>query len=235
MSTFKPFAFAAVAAAAFVTLLLPAGAGAEGRQDPPRPLRIGIFNLKDCTDPAKYDYARDLRQELVAAGKTYDDELNGIKDKCEKLKEVLRAITDKNSSLYMDKYMQLKLAEAQFDMAKKIHNNTLVSKHAGNQNLCYGEARRVIALIAQEMKLDLVLRVEDQGGDDDSPEMIAQRNLLRTVLYHDPALDITAKVVAKLNEEYRKKNPAGVQYECKKCNLKTREEKCPVCREQLKK
>jgi len=232
MSTLKPFAFAAVAAGAVVALLLPARA--EGRQDPPKPLRIGIFNLKDCTDPAKYDFARDLRQELVGAGKTYDDDLNRIKEKAEKLKEVLRAITDKNSSLYMDKYMQLKLAEAEFDMMKKIHNNTLVSKHAGNQNLCYLEARRVIALIAQEMKLDLVLRVEDGGADDDSPEMVAQRNLLRTVLYYDPALDITAKVVAKLNEEYRKKNPAGVAYFCKQCNIKTKEEKCPVCRAQLK-
>jgi Skp family chaperone for outer membrane proteins len=234
MSTLKPIVFAAVAAGAVAALLVPGRARAEDRQEPPRPLRIGIFNLKDCGDPAKYDYARDLRKDLGAAAKAFEEDLARIRDKSVKLKEILTAIEDKNSSLFMDKYLQFKLAESEYEMVKKIHNSSILSKSAGNQNLIYLEARRVIAQVAQEMKLDLVLRVEEQSGDDDSPEMVAQRNLLRTVLYHDPALDITPKVLAKLNEDYRKKNPAGVEYECKKCKMRTKLETCPTCGAKLK-
>ncbi|HEY3227195.1 MAG TPA: OmpH family outer membrane protein [Planctomycetota bacterium] len=229
------FVWAAAAAVAVAAL---APAGGVRAQDPPaaRALKVGVVNLGDCFDPAKYDYARDLEADFNAVRKNLDEELVRIRKGLEERTKTLDALSDKTSTLYVQKYTEIKVEEAHYDIVQKMRTNRLLNARYSGRNLMYAEVRKATASVAQEQKLDLVFRADESSVDDEKGDesQSLQKNMLRSVLYCDPSLDITAKVLARLNDDYRKRKPASGEIECPQCKIKTKEAKCPRCGAVLK-
>jgi len=145
-------------------------------------------------------------------------------------------LTDKTSPLYAQKYADIKVEEARYEILQKMRTNRLLSAQYTARNQMYAEVRKAVAALAQEMKFDLILRADESAVDDDKGDesQSLQKNMLRSVLYCDPSMDITAKVLARLNEEYKKRKPGTGELECPQCHIRTKDAKCPRCGAVLK-
>src|SRR5258705_338824 len=228
--------FVGAAVAAVVVAALASAGGVRAQDTPARSLKIAVVNLGDCFDQAKYDYARDLDAEWNAIKKNLDDDLARIRKGLEEKTKLLEAVSDKTSALYMQKYTEIKVEESHYDIVQKMRTNRLLGARYSHRNLMYTEVRKVTAALAQELKFDLILRSDESSVDEDKTDesQSLQKNMLRSVLYCDPSLDITAKVLTRLNDEYRKRKPATGEIECPQCHIRTKDAKCPRCGATLK-
>jgi len=222
-----------LAAGAFAALALSGGARAQDGP-PARALKIAVLNMGDCMEPAKNDHAKDLEIRFNAINKEAKDELTRIREKADKLKSQVENLRESGpgSPLYVQKATEWNLEEARYEIAKKMGTSQLIAARDAFQADIYSEVRKAATLVAQDMKVDLVLRSDEGAFETDKAERSIQKNMLRAVLYNDPSLDITQKVVTRVNEEFRKKKP--VEYTCPKCKIVSKEPKCPRCGDPLK-
>ncbi|HKS17027.1 MAG TPA: OmpH family outer membrane protein [Planctomycetota bacterium] len=228
------FVWGVLAAGALAALSLNGGARAQ-ETPPAKALRVGVVNIGDCLNPAKYDFAKDLEAEFNGVRKGIDEELARIRKKADELNKQLDALKDNpGSQLYLDKRSQLDLEVAHFEIVQKNGKSRLLSAKYAASNSMHTEIRKAAAAVAQELKLDLVLRADGAPEEDDKLDESLQKNMLRAVWYCDPSLDITAKVLGRLNEDYKKKRGNGGEMECPQCKIKTKEAKCPRCGASLK-
>jgi Skp family chaperone for outer membrane proteins len=168
------------------------------------PARVAVCDIQEIF--ANYARARDLlaqlndkRQALAAEdeqrGKAIDAlgvELAGLKPGSKEY-EARLAEADR---LRVDRTVSAQFKEA-----------ALRREHRRLTLEMYEEIAKVIAAVAGERGFNLVLyRDADPVDTDETLELLAQiRN--RKVLYNDANLDITADVLARLNESYRSGKP----------------------------
>ncbi len=168
------------------------------------PARVAVCDIQQVF--ANYARAKDLlaqlndkRQALTAEdeqrGKAIDAlgvELAGLKPGSKEY-EARLAEADR---LRLDRTVNAQFKEV-----------TLLREHRRLTLEMYGEVTKVVAAVAGERGLTLVLcRDADLVDTDETAELVAQiRN--RKVLYSDPSLDITADVLARLNASYRSGKP----------------------------
>jgi len=222
-----------LAAGAFGALALSGGARAQDGP-PARALKIAVLNMGDCMEPARNDHAKDLEAKFNVINKEMKDELGRIRQKADVLKSQVDNLKESGPTapLYVQKATEWNLEEARYEIAKKMGTNQLIAARDAFQADIYTEVRKAATLVAQEMKIDLVLRSDEGVFEGDKGDRSNQKNMLRAVLYNDPSLDITQKVVTRVNEEFRKKKP--VEYTCPKCKIVSKEPKCPKCGDALK-
>ncbi len=196
-------------------------AGIPPKQDPPKPepkpepvptrtdgtLRIAVVDLKKCFDPQKYALVKEMNAQLEKAAAESEQELMALDQKMHNLAEQMKGIPDKTSQLYLEKFKEFRMTELEREMVKRIAQMRLADKRAEVTSKVYNEIRAVVSGIAVQDGYDLVLRVEEPPLEDPSAsaELIATRIANRVVLYGGERLDITARVIERLNQEYEKK------------------------------
>lgn len=222
-----------LAAGAFAALALSGGARAQDGP-PARALKIAVLNMGDCMEPAKNDHAKDLELRFNVINKEAKDELGRIRKKADDLKGQVENLREsgRGSPLYLQKATEWNLEEARYEIAKKMGTEQLIAARDAFQADIYSEVRKAATLVAQDMKVDLVFRSDEGAFEADKADRSIQKNMLRAVLYNDPSLDITQKVVTRVNEEFRKKK--GVEYTCPKCKIVNKDPKCRQCGDALK-
>jgi Skp family chaperone for outer membrane proteins len=179
--------------------------GGAGAQDTPaKPLKIVVVNLTDCMSQEKSDFAKELRGKLEAQSKEAKEEIGKLKKKADELKQRANAV-EEGSDFYIQLVKDYNLAEAQIKIESEVTQRMLLAAQYKVHTQMYNEARAMVQKIGEEMKADLVLRADDGEPLNDKQEMTMQRNLVRIVLYNSPAVDITSTVIARLNEDYKKR------------------------------
>jgi len=209
--------------------------GARAQDTPPaRALKIAVVNMGDCTEAAKNDYGKDLSAKFDVLSKEAKDELARLRKKADELKGQTKNLEESGpgSPLYVKCLREWQQAEANIKIESELSQRQLVAARDSFKNQLYVEARKMATVIAREMKIDLVLRSDDGAFEEDKSDMALQKNILRSVLYHDPALDITPTVLARLNEDYKKRK--GSSAECPNCKILGKDGKCPQCGATLK-
>jgi Skp family chaperone for outer membrane proteins len=233
-------------AAAAVAILLAAelqGAGPEPAAPPPAPpeeaapaaqaqdgkapFRLGVVNLKTCFDKDKYDRIKEVNAQLKAKRDELLKKIEGLERRIAELKEQRDGL-DRQQLLYEEKDRLLRLAQAELEYEKKIGGERYRGHYNDLMIQVYNEINRVVRMIGEEQKYDLVLRVEDPQLEEEDPVSVYQRIQNRVVLYHHDAVDMTALVVERLNQEWTKQQ-AAAEWECPKCKEKVRDEKCAKC------
>ena len=115
-----------------------------------------------------------------------------------------------HGELRADKILQLRRLETDLKFEKEYGKAQYLDFYSDRKIEIYNEIRRVVALIAQEQKYDLILRIEAPTlNDQQDPENVTQRINNRVVLYSHDSVDITPLVVERLNAEYKKQKAAG--------------------------
>ena len=198
-----PAAFAAA-------LVLAAGAGSALAQDKDKPVfKLGVVNLRTCFDKDKFERVKEIDTELQKLADEYAKKIQEIEKKMVQLKEQVDGLPPE-SKLRADKILQMRRLEADLKFEKEYGKAQYLDFYSDKKIEIYNEIRRVVGLIAQEQKYDLILRIEAPTlNDQQDPENVTQRINNRVVLYSHDSVDITNLVLERLNAEYKKAKAAG--------------------------
>jgi Skp family chaperone for outer membrane proteins len=185
-------------------LILALGAGAASAQDKEKPFKLGVVNLRICFDKDKYERVKEIDTELQKLADDFAKKIQEIEKKMIQLKEQIEGLPAE-SKLRADKILQMRRLEADLKFEKEYGKAQYLDFYSDKKIEIYNEIRRVVALIAQEQKFDLILRVESPTlSDQQDPENVTQRINNRVVLYSHDNVDITASVLERLNAEFKK-------------------------------
>lgn len=190
-------------------LLLASGAGIATAQDKEKQgFKLGVVNLRICFDKDKYERVKEIDADLQKLADEYAKKIQDIEKKMVQLKEQIEGLPAE-SKLRADKILQMRRLEADLKFEKEYGKAQYLDFYSDRKIEIYNEIRRVVALIAQEQKFDLILRVESPTlSDQQDPENVTQRINNRVVLYSHESVDITNLVVERLNSEYKKQKAA---------------------------
>jgi Skp family chaperone for outer membrane proteins len=193
---------------AFLTALVVLGSGSAavaGEQDKDKPgFKLGVVNLRTCFDKDKFERVKEIDTELQKLADEYAKKIQEIEKKMVQLKEQVDGLPPE-SKLRADKILQLRRLETDLKFEKEYGKAQYLDFYSDKKIEIYNEIRRVVGLIAQEQKYDLILRIEAPTlNDQQDPENVTQRINNRVVLYSHESVDITNLVVDRLNAEYKK-------------------------------
>jgi len=195
---------------ALLTLAGGAGIAFAGEQDKEKTgFKLGVVNLRTCFDKDKFERVKEIDAELQKLADDSSKRIQEIEKKMVQLKEQVDGLPAE-SKLRADKILQLRRLETDLKFEKEYGKAQYLEFYSDKKIEIYNEIRSVVALIAQEQKYDLILRVEAPTlNDQQDPENVTQRINNRVVLYSHESVDITAMVLERLNSEYKKQKAAG--------------------------
>jgi Skp family chaperone for outer membrane proteins len=224
---------ALILAAALAATAL-AGPSAPAGQDGKAAFRLGVVNLKTCFEKNQYERIKDVDAELQKKADEYAKSLRDIEKKILEFRDKLEA-TPRESPLRAEFLLQMRRLETDLKFEKEYGRAKYLDYYSDRKIEIYNDIRKVVNMIAQEQKFDLVLRVEQPLLEEQDPETVSQRINNRVVLYHHESVDITPLVVKRLNDEWAKTRAAGPnpEWTCKECGRKSRGEACtatPGCK-----
>ena len=212
-------------AAAAVLAALAAPARAQDKPDGKTTFKLGVVNLKTCFEKDKYDRIKDIDGDLQKMADAYAKKLQDLEKRMVELREQIESL-QRDSPLRAEKILQLRRAETDLKFEKEYGRAKYLDYYSDRKIEIYNEVRRVVTMIAQEQKYDLILRVEAPHLDEQDPETVAQRINNRVVLYSHDSVDITAAVLKRLNEEWAKHKAAAAsgagEWECAGCKKKNK-------------
>jgi Skp family chaperone for outer membrane proteins len=194
-------------------LALAAGSGTAFAEPPPdqdkAPFKLGVVNLRICFDKDKYERVKEIDVELQKLADDYAKRIQEIEKKMVQLKEQIEGLPAE-SKLRAEKILQMRRLETDLKFEKEYGKAQYLDFYSDRKIEIYNEIRRVVTIIAQEQKFDLVLRVESPGvSDQQDPENVTQRINNRVVLYSTENMDITNLVLERLNADYKKQKASG--------------------------
>lgn len=184
---------------------------ALGQEKPDRfgkPLRVAVFNLKDCYEPEKYDRVAVVKKEMDKEADTLKKELETLQKKLKEIEEKMSVIADRTRPLYQKLFQDGKMTEYQYKMTKEMGQMNLVNRIAGYQTEIYQDIVKACEAVAATHKLDLVIRLEEPKLDEDETMQSYLRRInQRVVFFRNPDLDVTKEVLGHLNAEWKKIAP----------------------------
>ena len=176
-------------------------------QDRKSGLKIALVNLRDCFDQTKVGKVKDLESELDKTQAGYNDELNKRKQDIQKIRDQMAGVPQE-TKLYQELRGQIALAVAQLEAKKKLAEVEIKERQRAFRLDIYNDIVSAIKNVSEERSIDLVLKIDAPSSpdEDDERSSIEMRILYRQVLYFKDTEDIniTAKVVEKMNAEYAK-------------------------------
>ncbi|MCI0341516.1 MAG: OmpH family outer membrane protein [Planctomycetales bacterium] len=168
--------------------------------------KVGFVNIRGLLADFKKtgELDEDIRQRQARAeAKTRD--LENQRDEIQKK----LGLSQPGTELYKDEYKKLVQQEREIEFHKKWTRFDLDNEMARSTIEVYKDALAGIKAVATQEGYGLVLKIEDPQIDSDSVVEVQGRISWRTVLYHDPAHDLTAKVLEHMNREHAKMGGAA--------------------------
>jgi len=200
-------------------------------------LRVGVVNLNECFKPERYDWVKQLTDELNKFGDEHTADVEATRKKREEVLDKLR-LAQKGSVLYFELVRRKSVLDAELDSIDKVGRLKLANLRADMMTKVFNEILRVSSIVGKDRGFDLILRVEEpQMEEEESLRSVIAQIVERTVLYHTASIDITDAVIDKLNEEFQKKKATTGNdtpstdklYHCAVCNLDSKDPRCVRC------
>lgn len=181
---------------------------AASLQEPRPPFKLGVVNLKTCFLADKYERIKEVTEELKKTAEEHAGKLKELDRKVRELREQIEGL-ERSQRLYEEKRRQLALVEAELKITREIGLQRLRSQNTEIYREVYNEIERVIRMIGQEQKFDLILRVEQPQLEEQDEATLSYQIISRVVLHYHEAVDLTPAVLDRLNQEWRKQKAAS--------------------------
>lgn len=174
------------------------------------PARIGIVSVKEVFD--KCTMKSEIEKDLADQGDKRFAELKKLEETIESDKVTLNKFKE-GSQDYLDMLKDLMLKQSQLEAQKEFYQQELGIKEMRNKEDIYRKILEVVAKVAKEKDLDMVLSRDDnylnQPDTTDNPPAQNPTELILTtkthkLLYFKKDLDITEEVVVAMNSEKKK-------------------------------
>lgn len=195
---FVAAAMVLVGGAILVATLRESSAFAPQQQE--QRLKIGVVKLQACID--KYKRKADLEKELEKAREDAKREILDLKTRYEGLREIIRNVAGAMKDEKMREYKRL---EMDMQFAEKWNRIKYTDLYEQAMTSLYNDIRAAVDDVGKGEKFDMIMKFEEPWLDPDSPESITDSIARRPVLYVANDIDITEKVVARVNARYDEK------------------------------
>ena len=178
--------------------------------------KLGSVNMRACFDRTKYARMAEMTEDL---GKLKSDLNRDLEDLQRKIQTLTGLMEDAKSSpdLYVEKGRQRGHAEYDLKLLQEVAKRKLSARETEVELRIYGDVRRVVQALAREGGFDLVVRADNP--EIDTAPLIASRD----VLFSRETLDLTPRVLERLNADWAK------AWTCGTCKKKTADDKCADC------
>jgi Skp family chaperone for outer membrane proteins len=188
-------------------------------QEPGGSLRLGVVSLNRCLE--KYDRMKEVEEEIARLKNEFAREAETLKEKIATLTDTLGHLKTLDAT-YAEQVKRRGHAEYDLKFNQELGRRRIRDLTLEHESRVLFEIRRVVALVARDKKLQIVLRVDEPAASADDPESAARlAAAAREMLYHEAALDITDDVKTRLNAEWASAWP------CPKCQRKAAGDTCP--------
>ena len=189
-------------------------------QNAPVP-KIGVVNLRVCFDKTKYARMGETAEGLVALKNELSQEAQTLQKRIADLTDQIKGSTA-GSDYYFEKFKLRGHAEYDLKLLQEVAKRKLAARVGDGESRIYADVRRVVAALARQLGLDLVLRADEARLPEEDPNS-GDRIATREILFNREELDLTSQVLDRLNKDW-------VQaWTCTACRRKITEEKCPDC------
>jgi len=161
-------------------------------------LNIGVVNIRkvfrDCKSNARY------RADALAEKSRWDADEEKLQKQIDAQKAGLKALKP-GSDDYLKQYQQLLLKQAELEAQKQFHQQQRTLKDQKWTEELYLKVLKIIAELAAEKKLALVLEQDQPQFPSVSPDELMLTLSTHKVLYSGGCLDITDEVTKRLDAE----------------------------------
>ncbi len=205
-----PFRIAASFRIAIVALalvlvggLLPTASAVQAQVAPAGPPKIGLCNVLKIIEGTK-----EFKDMVDAAKKRQDDFNNQVNDKKKQATDMQTQLgfLDPNSPQYKTQNEALLKFSIETDVWAKMTEASEQRLQKANTKALFDKLDAAIAQVAKNKQLNLVLadQRQDIPSNLDTIDINTLNQLLvsRSILYHDPNLDITQDVIIVLDQAY---------------------------------
>lgn len=161
--------------------------------------KIGIVSVKDVFD--KCPMKAEVEKTLAADSEKKFAELKKLEETVDADKTALSK-RKQDSEDYMQLLQALMLEQSKLEVQREFYQQELAVKEMQGKEKIYRKILEVIATVAKEKGLDMVLSRDDNylNQPDSNPPAQSPTDLLLTtkthkLLYFNPSFDITAEVI----------------------------------------
>jgi len=197
----------------FIAIVVMAGLGLSvigferslaAKEKAPASVKIGIVSVREVFENCTMKI--EVEKTLAAEGEKKFAELKKLEESVETDKAALSKRKE-NSADYMEMLGALMQKQSQLDAQKEFFQHDLAVKEMQGKEKIYRKILEVIASVAQEKGLDLILNRDDNylnrpdlGQSAQSPADLILTTKTHKLLYFNPSLDITADVVSAMSK-----------------------------------
>lgn len=173
----------------------------QGSSTQPAATRVAVCDIVEVFN--NYAKADELSLQLETRRQKIQKDSEERTRQIEDLKAEIGALKP-GSPQYTDRTEQLWRLQAEQEASQNAESAVIGNWHHEATKQMYDEIIDVVGQVAHQKGYDMVLfHSTEEVKSDTTPELLAQISR-RTVLYSAEDLDVTADVIAQLNDEYHK-------------------------------
>jgi Skp family chaperone for outer membrane proteins len=168
------------------------------------PPKIGIVSVREVFENCQMK--AEVEKVLAAEGEKRFAELKKLGEDIEADKAALSKRKE-NSEDYMELLKAVMIKQSQLDTQDKFYQQELSIKAIQEKEKIYRKILAIVATVAKEKGLDIILNKDDNylNGPDSSataqsPDEFIITTKTHKLLYFNPSLDITADVVSAMSK-----------------------------------
>ena len=170
--------------------------------------RVAVVNIGAVSE--RYQKTTDLEATFEQRRVAFNQRLNELRQKIDTTKRSLQEELKPATPEFEERRKELTMSQAELQWFTDSEGQKIEEGLALSLREIYTDIQGVVAAVAKEQNLDLVLAVDRLPADPPAnTQQARQQIVLQKVLYWEPRTEITEEVATRLNTNYKAAKPAG--------------------------
>lgn len=162
--------------------------------------RVAVLNLAQVFD--RYHLTKDLEAKFDEKRRAMQADAQKKQSEIQVKREALSSFKP-GSQDYKSRRSELTEMQIQFEVWARVNEQELRDSHKQWLLKIYHDVRDAVAEVAEQQSIDVVLTYETVTDDAPDSEALRQQLLLEKVFYYEGRLDLTDRVVERVNARYK--------------------------------
>ncbi|UCG15506.1 MAG: OmpH family outer membrane protein [Phycisphaerales bacterium] len=182
------------------------GAGVASASDAADSTNVAVINLSVVFD--RYRLTKDLEAKFTTRQRQMEGEAQKQRDEIEVKRQALASFKPGTDD-YDTRRDEITKMVIEYQIRTEVKKEQLRESHKQWLLKIYQDVRGAVAAVAKEDGVDLVLTYEEVTADAPDSKALRQQLLLEKVFYFGEKLDLTEKVISRVNADYA--GPESIQ------------------------
>jgi Skp family chaperone for outer membrane proteins len=182
-----------------------------GQQDVSGATNLAVVDIPGVS--AQYVRTRDLEAQFEQRRVAFNGQRQGMQERIQRTGQSLQEELKPGTSEYERRRKEVAMLEAELQWFVDAEGRKLEHDLAGSLRSIYKDIQEVIAEVALERGIDVVLAADQLPSEPpQATTQVRQQIALQKVVYWSPQVDLTDEVVTRLNARYKARqltSPSG--------------------------